>query len=147
MSPTVTPVFDHVSTPDYQTLTAWTEIREQDDEPWIEAGLKKIAGFLHLKQNWDSYGSGPVRREAAQAAGNLLALTWRFLGTGSDPSIVAIGGGGIQVTFLTASRALEIEILPNGDAIALKLEEDEPVGDDEPLRLTRPDVEEMLGWL
>lgn len=147
MSPTVAPVFDQVWTPDYQTLSAWTEIHEQDDAPWIEVGLKKIAGFLRLKQNWDSYGSGPTRLEAAQAAGTLLALAWRFLGPRTGPSIVAIGGGGIQIDFETETRALEIEVLPNGETIALRLQDDEPIGDGEPLRLSPAEIEEMLGWL
>lgn len=69
--------------------------------------------LLRLEPGWDSYGASAVEAHAVVAA---LAFLGR-LPLQSAPSLVPTSRGGIQLEWHTGGVDVEIECLPNGQAI------------------------------
>jgi hypothetical protein len=74
--------------------------------------LKTLAELARLPDNWDGYGSPPLRPVAIATAVRLLC------GLGSyelpAPGIFPVTGGGVGITWQLSNRKLEIETLPDG---------------------------------
>jgi len=80
------------------------------------ANLKRIAG---LGVDWDSYGSAPPASVAVETAGRLIETVYRdSLLSARTPylpfSVAPLSGGGIQLEWRGESKAVEIEVGPEG---------------------------------
>ena len=74
-----------------------------NDEKLLREGRKKLKRISELKENWDSYGAGPIDPRAVEIAEFLLPLY-------ADFSIVPTNEGGIQFERHTKTESIEIEI-------------------------------------
>jgi hypothetical protein len=80
--------------------------------PWLVDTLKALARLAELKDNWDGYGSPPIRQAAFESAWRLVSvIEMEELPT---PSVGPVSGGGIGIVWQAATRELQIEILPDG---------------------------------
>jgi hypothetical protein len=88
---------------------------------WQIQGIKRLNEILLLPENWDSYGSRPPTRAAADTAMEIL--------TGTDidyfvaPRVVPISGGGLQLEWECGARSLEVEVLDDGSVEYLTCED------------------------
>jgi hypothetical protein len=147
MSPTLEPVFDQISTEPYHSSPAWTEVTESDAEDWLQEAITKTVALQRLPQDWDSYGSGPTSLNAVRVAVRLLYMGWRYSSVDRLPEILPVSGGGLQLIWHSDDRQVEMDVDHAGKVTVLKLEDDDPVGDDEPLAMVREEVEAVLNWL
>lgn len=147
MTPTLAPVFDEVRTPEYQTSSTWTEMSEPEDTPWLVGAAQKLLALRRLRDDWDSYGSGPVDRDVVRTALGVVVLVWRYLSDGPAPEILPMSGGSVQLVWSTPGRQIELDVLRDGSVRALKLEDDDPVGDDEQVEVTKSKIEALFDWL
>lgn len=92
--------------------------------------LKTIFGFKQLTQNWDSYGSPPPTRESINSASGIIksVSTHEEL---SYPHIMAVSGGGIQISWEKNNRELDLVILHSGEVEFLQSEGDDVIGEGE----------------
>jgi hypothetical protein len=83
-----------------------------DAEPWLIDTLRALAGLSNLQDNWDGYGSPPIRPDALESVRRLVsAVEMAELPT---PAVVPVSGGGIGVVWKVGARELDLEFLPDG---------------------------------
>lgn len=82
---------------------------------WFISALSDLQSLQALPENWDSYQSPRIDRACIAIAGAVL----RSIGDLDvpTPSIVPVGGGGVQIEWQHRGRELELEISPGLDAI------------------------------
>ena len=101
--------------------TQWSGVTPLSERsPWLSATQRKIAELAQLPENWDSYGSRPIRPAAIEQAADILAYLSKL--NLPRPQIFPVPGGGIQLEFQQERRELEIEILPDGSIEFLVVE-------------------------
>lgn len=112
---------EHPSRTDLQQQLV-TSLLNTDPKYWD--AVKTIARLAQLPENWDTYGSRPVQVRALQGAFFILKLTEAL--SLPAPHIGPVAGGGIQFDWFSATRELEIEILPDGSVAYLRSEAGDP---------------------
>jgi len=106
-----------------EQVTGREEVQQSNDDAATNAGfviqfpanlrksLEVLKEIAHYGDNWDSYGSPPIREGVCDSARELL------LSLGPEvpsPTVVPVSGGGIQFEWQFEERELEIEFCPNG---------------------------------
>lgn len=75
--------------------------------------LREIHSVASLPANWDSYQSPPPTPAAiTSAVAQILRIDLSNL---PAPHVAPVSGGGIQLIWQNGGRALDLEILPNGN--------------------------------
>lgn len=121
-----------------------------DAGPWLVNTLRAITGLAGLGDNWDGYGSPPIRPAALESARRLVsAIEMEDLPT---PSVGPVSGGGIGIVWRMSVRELQLEILPDGSAEFLVAAVDPMTGNEttQEGRLSLPytdQVRHLVGWL
>ena len=106
------------------TSTQWQRITPLSSEPsWHSDALQDIARLGRLQNNWDGYGSPPMEQAALRQAIVLLDAIRDYCLPA--PEICPVSGGGIGIAWQLYKRELEIEILPDGSAEFLMVEDEE----------------------
>ena len=80
---------------------------------WQVHALREIQSVASLPVNWDSAGSPPPTAKAIKTAINHLRRLTELRDLW-NPHVAPVSGGGIQLVWVTASRQLDLEVLPNG---------------------------------
>lgn len=136
--------------PNFATLPLKPVAPQSAAPEWLMPTLQALARLGDLANDWDGYGSPPIRPVALQAARRLVsALEPLSLPT---PAVCPITGGGIGFTWQCNGRELDIEILPDGSAQYLAVTTDPATGQavirEEPLTLDQPEYGQALtAWL
>ena len=94
--------------------------------PGVESAIRRLQEIASLPQGWDSYGSRPPTGHAVRAAMEVLAE----VGDSALPepvNVAPVSGGGVQLEWEQNGREFELEILPDGRAEALVIEDGEAV--------------------
>jgi hypothetical protein len=117
---------------------------------WQTSALDALSRLARLGDNWDGYGSPPLR-PAALATAHQLVRTLEQLPL-PVPHVCPVSGGGINLTWQQATRELGIEILPDGSAQYLTVMTEPVTGQEETheerLPLDRPDhVRTLAAWV
>ncbi len=111
---------------------------------WLVLTLTRLNELARLQANWDGYGSPAVQRAALQTAIRLLLEL--APDEPAEPQIIPVPGGGVQLEWQTASRELELEILPQGTVEYLRVEgEHTKEGELPPNRIG--EVRHLVRWL
>jgi|GEM_PF-5979272 len=94
---------------------------------WLRPTLRAVARFRSLPENWDGYGSSPIKLEADRSTLSFL----QTIGNCSlvKPEVFPVAGGGLGMLFQSNDRELQIEVLPNGMIRFEKDKQDEPFQD------------------
>lgn len=83
------------------------------DQPWLRAVLQEISAVAALKEGWDSYGAGPIRRDVLWYALRLLQSVMEDF---PAPQLAPMSHEGILLEWLRDGIRLEIEIENAGEA-------------------------------
>lgn len=106
----------------------WSDFIVIVHSQWETQSVKSVLQMQKLPSDWDSYGSPPPARKAVDAS---LVLLWQITKLGLEdlpvPHVVPVPGGGIQFEWQVGSRELELEVLPDGSAEFLKVEDGDPI--------------------
>jgi hypothetical protein len=116
-----TPAFATAFKPKFKSRRPqqWSKIKLLEDvSPWVPNCVNRISGFSQLPQNWDSYGSDPVSKDALRMA--LLFLSEGPLELIPEPTVSPVAGGGLGFHWRVDRRDLEFEFLPDGTVEYLK---------------------------
>ena len=113
---------------------------------WQSATIRKLVQLENLPRNWDRSGSPPPARTSIEASLNFIQIV-SALGheNVTEPEVFPVPGGGIQLEWSTAGRQLEVEILPDGTAQFLRVDNRkvEAEGDIS----SRAQVRFLFGWM
>ncbi len=112
--------------------------------PRLLGPLRRIAQLALLSNNWDSYGSPPIRPIALASAIQFLLLTDRE--NPPSPYIGPVTGGGVQLEWHTSTRELELEILPDGSLEYVMIDDSGQMRDGK-LPPFADEVYELICWL
>ena len=79
---------------------------------WIRDAGHLVEELRGLMPDWDGYNSPAISVAAIESAYKLI----RCMGRNDVPvpRVAPVTGGGVALTFLNASRVLELEVLPDG---------------------------------
>jgi hypothetical protein len=85
----------------------------------IAAALKDLERIEGLHADWDSYGSAAPSRVAVATARRIIwSVYMSSLNPGQRPvapySVAPISGGGVQIEWRGETRAIEVEVSPEG---------------------------------
>jgi hypothetical protein len=83
-------------------------------EEWVLPTSQAVVQLAHLPPNWDGYGSPPLSLLALGAAHRLVKALKRL--RMPIPQVFLVTGGGIDFSWQSDSRELDVEILPDGSA-------------------------------
>lgn len=112
---------------------------------WFEHLLWRLRSLLSLRPNWNGYGELPVHPASAK---RVVALLNEISYVGDAPAVVPLPDGGLQLEWHHAERSLEVEVPPNGPAVAWiytpKTEDEWIVTSREGLQLFEDRVREFL---
>ena len=111
------------------TIRVWLE---ESLPEWYEAVVRRIAGFLALREDWDSYGGKPTKPTCVATALDLLAAL-----TEPDtpaPQAYPTAGGGVQLDWAVGDLELKIRINSLTDVTALL--ENSVTGDTQDIQLS-----------
>lgn len=111
----------------------------------LRASLRRIGELERLDENWDGYGSPRLKPTALARAVRLLILSDAH--DAPLPFIGPVSGGGIQIEWSTATRELELEILPNGTLEYVKVDEAGHMVDDQLSIHDEKVFSDLIGWL
>lgn len=97
-----------------------SDARDRASLPPLDATLRSIAEFAHLKPDWDSYGgapSSPVARTEAKRWVEIVAdLFGPRAGDRARPySVAPLADGGVQVEWRGMGGIVELEVGPAGE--------------------------------
>lgn len=125
VTPTTTTPFARHGDPAQSQWSGFTVIVHSQ---WETQAVKGVLRIQKLPSNWDSYGSPAPTRKAVDAS---LMLLWQIIRLGLEdlpvPHVVPVSGGGIQLEWQVGRRELELEVLPDGSAEFLKVEDGDPI--------------------
>ncbi|MCH8844243.1 MAG: hypothetical protein IID61_14885 [SAR324 cluster bacterium] len=105
------------------TITGTENLRRKDGEPAVpligqtdaphrlRSAIIKLASFLSLEEDWDSYGALPIDIEMINRALSILSNITKE--STPLPDIFPTSGGGICFEWNSKQAALEVEIDPN----------------------------------
>lgn len=113
--------------------------------PAFAESLRRISALTQLPENWDSYGSPCVQRQAIQRAIEVIAAGQAEFTP--VPRIVPVAGGGLQIEWDMGPRELEIEVLPDGSIEVLMVEGEMMIETPLPAGRVYPLVPTLLNWL
>lgn len=82
-------------------------------QPWFQATLNRLAGFLSLEEDWDGYGAQCIHESAVKRA---VAVLDAVCPAGSEPWTVPTSEGGVQLEWAHNGVEVEIEVPPAGPA-------------------------------
>jgi hypothetical protein len=109
--PTTAIVWSEVlaTSPGVEDLSDPTWDAESKSHSWIAPTARQVATLLKLRENWDSYGSAPIRRDTAYALIDVLA---GIMGPNSPaPAVVPSPDGHLQAEWHTNGIDLEVEVM------------------------------------
>jgi hypothetical protein len=82
---------------------------------WLNTVINRMTELSQLRRNWDGRGSSEVSADAIVFA---LTILQRVMPpAGKAPSIVPLGGGGLQLVWHKFQSELEVEVLAPNNAI------------------------------
>jgi hypothetical protein len=119
-------------------------------EKWVLPALQAVVQLAHLQPNWDGYGSPPLSLLAIRAARRLVKTLKRL--PMPVPQVFPVTGGGVDFSWQSDSRELEVEILPDGSARYLAVLTDSAIlqesTEEGSLSLDQPEpVRTLAAWL
>ncbi len=86
---------------------------------WFMDSIHTVSRLGHLEDGWDSYGSPALTHMAKARALQVLICLERQPVPG--PHVAPVPGGGISMDWSSGSRALELEVLPDGSVEFLRV--------------------------
>ncbi len=130
--PSYRPRFEEIATNEiaarYQAIASeMIDARQRSEFLRIElmkGDIRKcLASLLHLRHNWDTYGSDAPSPASIQAAGKVAEAC---LGEALVPDgIVPSAEGGVALCFLKNGRYCDIEFLNSGEILAVRYSKNE----------------------
>jgi len=123
--------------------TTWTnEVGVYDLDTIQIQAIYEVIRLRELEENWDSYGSPPLKVETINKSIALIkSVPMEDLPV---PHVIPTADGGIQFEW-GGIRGLEIEVTQNGEIEYLKCENGEPVEESSIERLTH--LDSLLRWV
>lgn len=100
-------------------------IRVGGASEWQVAALQKLTRLSGLSAGWDSYGSPPVSDNALSVARTFVSE--QRLESIPVSRIIAVSGGGVQLTWEFDGCDVDVEIQPSGAVEVLLTRDDESV--------------------
>lgn len=95
----------------YVSVTA-----QKDASDWIQAVLNRLRSISELTDDWDGYGSPAPERQTLIAA---LEVLRQFMPTSvATPAVAPTTVGGVQFEWHQGGWDIEVEVLPDGRAVA-----------------------------
>lgn len=113
-------------------------------QPWQLRAVEKVARFRGLGPNWDSYGAAPPAEDALDLAMEVLATP--SLPPASVPRVLPLPSGGIQLSWSSDSREVDVEIGNDLSTSVLLSDDDEVVFEEQSIAL-QPAIALVLDWL
>lgn len=107
--------------------TQSSKITPRSEQDWLRDCVQSLLRLVQSPHDWDGYGSPPVQQSALETAILLLAVVFDRSQI-SAPAIMPVSGGGVQLGWHIGHRELELEVLPDGSAEYLTVEQGDPVG-------------------
>lgn len=93
----------------WEVTTQWSPVSSIfEDNTWKRSAQKKLEELSKLPENWNSYGSRSIQKDAIEITANLLSDLVKL--KMPEPQIFPVSGGGLQLEWKNADRELEIEI-------------------------------------
>lgn len=83
--------------------------------------LARLAELSELPDNWDGYGSPSLQPAVQETASALIGIICEAVAP--TPHFAPVSGGGLQLEWQRQGRELELEILPDGEIVFLKVSE------------------------
>lgn len=93
-------------------MTSATRSVSDNTSPRLAGPLETLTNLARLQDNWDGYGSPPLRPVALKGAIHVLLAS--DIENPPAPYVGPVTGGGVQMEWRTPTRELELEILPDG---------------------------------
>ena len=95
----------------YVSVTA-----QRDASDWIQAVLDRLQSISELTDDWDGYGSPAPEAQTLIAA---LEVLRHFMPTSvATPAVAPTTAGGVQFEWHQGGWDIEVEVLPDGRAVA-----------------------------
>ena len=109
----------------------------------LESTLQRIAEYVELEPDWDSYGSKPIPLDVRQTAERFVRATAPMaLPTWVSP----LPNGGIMLDWATPTALLSIDVEPDGSFTSLwrvgKMDEGKEIS-----RMTEPEAMALVAKL
>jgi hypothetical protein len=79
---------------------------------WLQAAVREIGALRELNPDWDSYGARPADVKSMVKA--LEVLSWALNANSSRPAIAPAKRSGVQLSWRTGRRTLEIVATASG---------------------------------
>lgn len=112
---------------------------------WVDKAKDDLKAIASLGENWDSYGSPPIREELCRNAEEFLnCLEAEVI---SPPFVVPISGGGVQFEWGVNNHELEVEFLESNVLGYLKIVEGEPIDEGELALNDYASARRLIEWL
>lgn len=115
-------------TPDCQTLTADSVFelpRMVDKRPWLAHAFTELMQVQHAGKLEPGIGDFQVTDDTLNMAGRILgSIKHRYL---PSPSLSALSGGGVQITWSNGAGAVEVSIFPCEGVGVARLVNDVPI--------------------
>jgi hypothetical protein len=136
-------------------FSAWGEMQLAPAWTWLLKGVQALLKVASLPANWDERGSPSIRPAALHKASQLLAWLAASAARGllcspellPVPYVIPVSGGGLQLEWQVGSRELEIEFLPDGSALFLRVAGEQLEEGMFPSDPDVPQVQELFCWL
>lgn len=104
--------------------TSWSSVTPVASQPlWSKTVRDRLNELTELPNDWDSYGSPPVKFTNVSIALELLANLSIY--NMPKPHVVPISGGGVQFEWADDDKELEIEVRANGSIEFLIVDSEE----------------------
>jgi len=117
-----------LATPDYQApaIDSVFELpRMVDKRPWLAHAFTELLRVQHVGRLEPGLGDFRVADDTLNMAGRILgSIRYRYL---PSPTVSALSGGGVQITWSNGPGAVEVSIFPREGVGAARLVDDVPV--------------------
>lgn len=130
------------------TSTYFSEViplRPDYSPQWQKDALIALFHIALLPEDWDSYGSPPPSQQVIKNTERLLRMI-KFEDL-PVPHITPVSGGRIQIEWSILSRALELEVLPDGSVEYLEIDNEKPLQEGELNPADISQLQSLLLWL
>jgi|ERR1017187_867977 hypothetical protein len=121
------PCFD-AATPDRQTFSTDSVFevpRMVDKRPWLAHAFTELMRVQRTGRLDPGIGDFRVTDDTLNTAGRILgSIRHRYL---PSPSLSALSGGGVQITWINGSDAVEVSIFPREGVGVARLADDIPI--------------------
>lgn len=129
----------------------WNRVTPRATAPrWLIPVLQALAKLRQLPNDWDGYGSPPLRLAVIETADQLVETL-----EGCDlpvPHVYPVTGGGVSFSWQRGGKELDIEIHPNGAASYLAVLTDANTGEESETEGSLPvgtweNTQALANWL